>query len=360
MKNRFDRALGTNSYCDLDSGEDTSLLCVASVKSDKFALASEVWDEFIKNCCSLYVPGPYLTVDEPLFPSKARCPFTQYMPNKPDKFGIKFWILADVDSKYMCNAAPYLGKDELRPDNIPLGEHVVMKLAQPYLKKGRNITTDNFFTSMNLAEKLKLADTSLVGTLNRKRREIPDVVSKFNAQLFHTTFLKSNSTTITIYQGKVKKNVLVLSTLHPSIEISVDKKNVPESVKFYNSTKYGVDIVDKMARLYSTRCPTRRWPVHVFQNILDLSVINAWVLYKEVTGKKISRRNFILRLTDELRCEYDNLDHNNDVNNEKIDRSTCRVPKCKNKTKKSCEKCKKPFCGKHTKIKVICEKCESA
>ena len=30
------------------------------------------------------------------------------MPNKPDKFGIKFWVLAEVSSKYVCNLLPYL------------------------------------------------------------------------------------------------------------------------------------------------------------------------------------------------------------------------------------------------------------
>jgi hypothetical protein len=73
--------------------------------SDKFALASEVWQRFIDTCFLCYRPGENLTADEQLFPSKARCRFTQYMANKPDKFGIKFWMLED-DTKYLCNAFP--------------------------------------------------------------------------------------------------------------------------------------------------------------------------------------------------------------------------------------------------------------
>ena len=67
------------------------------------------------------------------------------MPNKPDKFGIKFWLAADLDSKYMLNGFPYLGKDESRPATQSLGENVVLKLVEPFVGKGRNITTDNFF-----------------------------------------------------------------------------------------------------------------------------------------------------------------------------------------------------------------------
>jgi len=52
------------------------------------------------------------------------------MPNKPDKFGIKFWVLAEVQSKYCLNMALYLGKDNSRVDS--LGTHVVMTLMQRY------------------------------------------------------------------------------------------------------------------------------------------------------------------------------------------------------------------------------------
>jgi len=90
------------------------------LQSDKFALASEVWQRFIDKCFLCYGPGENLTTDEQLFPSKAKCRFTQYMANKPDKFGIKFWMLVDNDTKYLRNAFPYLGKDELRSANESL------------------------------------------------------------------------------------------------------------------------------------------------------------------------------------------------------------------------------------------------
>ena len=67
------------------------------------------------------------------------------MANKSDKFGIKFWIAVDLESKYILNAIPYLGKDETRPATQRLSESVVIKLVEPYLGKGRNVTTDNFY-----------------------------------------------------------------------------------------------------------------------------------------------------------------------------------------------------------------------
>lgn len=81
---------------------------------NKYAMISTIWDRFIENSQNCYKPGAYITVDEHLFPSKTRCRFTQYMPNKPDKFEIKFWLACDVNSKYIINGFPYLGKDARR------------------------------------------------------------------------------------------------------------------------------------------------------------------------------------------------------------------------------------------------------
>ncbi len=137
------------------------------LQTDKLALASEVWRSFIENAILCYKPGENVTVDEQLIPTKARCRFTQYIANKPDKFGIKFWLLADVHSKYLMNRFPYFGKDEHRPNSQPLSEYVVLRLMAHYLDKGRSVTTDNFFTSCKLAEKLKVRKTTIVGTLRR-------------------------------------------------------------------------------------------------------------------------------------------------------------------------------------------------
>ena len=172
------------------------------LQSDKFALASEVWQKFIDNCFLCYRPGQNLTADEQLFPSKARHRFTQYMANKPDKFGIKFWILVNNDTKYLCNTFPYLGKDELRSANESLPENVVMRLMSPYFNKGRNVTTDNF-TSSSLARTLKAKDTSIVGTISHTRREIPAVLAMERAPLHETTLLRNgDSATLTVLSSK--------------------------------------------------------------------------------------------------------------------------------------------------------------
>ncbi|KAF2883529.1 hypothetical protein ILUMI_22645 [Ignelater luminosus] len=219
------------------------------LQHDKFALVSDIWNRFIYNCEISYV-----TVDEQLFPTKVRCVFTQYMSNKPNKFGIKFWIAVDTKSKYVLNAFPYLGKDKTGSQNQALSENVVLRLLEPFTKKGRNVTTDNFFTSVKLAEKLAKLNTTIVGTMNRFRREVPELVKSSRGDLYETVLLKTDNDNciLTVYQAKPNKNVRLLSTLHTSITINTDEeKKKPETVLYYNDTKYGVDVADQMARKYT-------------------------------------------------------------------------------------------------------------
>ena len=83
--------------------------------------------------------------------------------------------------------------------------------------------------------------------------------------------------------------------------VDTTTKKKPETVTFYNKTKCGVDIADQMARQYTVKAGTRRLPVAVFYNILDLACINPYVLYTKKTGDAISRRNFMFQLATQLR-----------------------------------------------------------
>ena len=298
------------------------------------------------------------------------------MANKPDKFGIKFWLAVDTKAKYILNAFPYLGKDDTRPTGQPLGEYVVLKLLEPYTKKGRNVTTDNFFTSLELAKKLAKLNTTIVGTVNRSRKEIPEVIKNSKGALYETVLFTSedNVCTLTAYQAKANKNVLLLSTQHQTVSIDAGTKKKPETILFYNSTKYGVDVVDQMARKYSVKAPSRRWPVHVLYNILDFAAINAFVIYKDITGNKIKRRDFILQLAEQLSQKAHNQEedpqegtstqkHNNNLEvgskayKQNRKRRTCQEKKCENKTYEICKNCKKNICGKCSFKITYCNNC---
>ena len=142
-------------------------------ETDKFCLIFEVWNCFIEICKKCYVPNCDLTIDEQLFPCKTRCPFIQYMANKPDKFGIKFWLLADAQSKYLCNGKPYLGRDPSRTRCSDLLGDVCFDPFTTLLQKGLQCHHRQLFYQPKLAEELEQKKTTILGTIRKQRREVP-------------------------------------------------------------------------------------------------------------------------------------------------------------------------------------------
>ncbi|KAL2731752.1 LOW QUALITY PROTEIN: piggyBac transposable element-derived protein 4-like [Vespula squamosa] len=193
-----------------------------------------------------------LTVNEQLFPTKVRCKLTQYIPNKPDKFRIKFWLASDTNNT--------------RPSSIPIGDFVVLQL----IKRWEYFTTNNFFTSASLATKLSEKRTTLFGVTEENCPTWPkDKIKRFSKLLY-----KSNNFTLIIYKSKPSKKVTILNSKNKSVKINNDRKQ-PEIVAYYNKSKFGGDVTDQMARKYSVKSKSYRWVVQVSLNILDLASINA-------------------------------------------------------------------------------------
>ena len=61
-------------------------------------------------------------------------------------------------------------------------------------------------------------------------------------------------------------------------------KKLPETIKSYNASKVGVDVLDQMVRYHTSKSSTRRWSEALFFSITDCACINAYIIYSEVTG----------------------------------------------------------------------------
>ncbi|KAL2714353.1 piggyBac transposable element-derived protein 4-like [Vespula squamosa] len=62
-----------------------------------------------------------------------------------------------------------------------------------------------------------------------------------------------------MYKSKPNKKVFLLSSIHNLIEIEKSDKRIPETISFYNSTKFGIDMMNRMARKYSVKSKSYRW-----------------------------------------------------------------------------------------------------
>ena len=156
------------------------------------------------------------------------------------KIGIKFWIAVDVETKYLFNGFLYVGKDESRSDDVSVPTDVVMKLMMPLFKKGHNVTSDNYLTSLDLCLRLAQQGCSLVGTTRSNRREIPnnlqETYSLHDATIVKLADAAVATVTITKYQCKESKFVNILSLLHPNV--AIPSENNPKQYFFTTKQRW--------------------------------------------------------------------------------------------------------------------------
>jgi hypothetical protein len=115
--------------------------------------------------------GKYVTIDEMMIRYKGSyCPARQYMPNKPEKWGVKVWCLADSKSKFVYDFEIYCGKNADGPERqapTRVGEgnmarNVVLGLMEGLKGNSHVLVTDNYFSSIGLF--IELANRRIYAT----------------------------------------------------------------------------------------------------------------------------------------------------------------------------------------------------
>lgn len=127
----------------------------------------EVYKEFVKSCESNYFSSSNCTVDKSLHRFRGKCSFKVCIPNKPSKYKIKVYVVANNESLYSIKSKVYLGKrTHGNNSHFPILAQPVLESTDCTSKTNRNITIDNNYTSISLAKELKEWSLKLVGTKN--------------------------------------------------------------------------------------------------------------------------------------------------------------------------------------------------
>ncbi|XP_032420180.1 piggyBac transposable element-derived protein 4-like [Xiphophorus hellerii] len=256
---------------------------------------------------------------------------------------------------------------------------------------------DNFFTSVPLAEKLLKNNLTIVGTLRQNKPDIPSIMKPSKSRELHSSeFGFHGNMTMVSYVQKKGKAVVLLSTMHDdkAVDNSSQKKK-PEVIQYYNKMKGGVDTMDQMVSNYTCLRRTRRWPMVLWYNMLDVATLNAYTNFSAqhpdyMGGASNAQRLFIKELGKELvmphmkrlmegttkiqkhiietmgRCglkkDMATTQLQEDIRQEgqrKRKRyAICPVSKDR-KASSWCSQCTRPVCKEHKKLVIICEACKN-
>lgn len=237
-----------------------------------------------------YTPGQNLSVDEAMIPFKGRLHFKQYMPMKPTKWGVKCWAIADSSNGYMLDCQIYLGKKEIRNNNMLLGEQVVVNLTEPYFEHYHHVFFDNFFTSVQLMKTLLEKKTYACGTVRANRKDWPEEfktknLKKLKMKKGESKVLHHDQVTATIWQDK--RLVTLLSTNVNSFEdvtkVRRDKNSsvnvqCPQQIHVYNQNMGGVDLSDQKRSYYSVGHKSKKWWKAIFYFFLNVCIVNSHII----------------------------------------------------------------------------------
>ena len=161
------------------------------------------------------------------------------MPSKPGEYGVKIFWLCDASVPYAFIEKIYVGKQPGAATEKNLGQNLVLYLTAPIQNTGRNVTMDNFFTGIQLANMMLHRRLTIVGTVRKCKREVPECMKAAKSrEPKSSTFGFDEQLMMTSYVPKRNKAVILLSSMHHDvIIIEDDAQKRPEIIHFYNITK---------------------------------------------------------------------------------------------------------------------------
>lgn len=105
-------------------------------------------------------------------------------------------------------------------------------MVEPISGTGRNVTMDNWFTSIPLAEELrKDHNLTVVGTVRKNKPEVPNEFKQKGMERLPTIFGFTPTSTLLSYCPKKDKTVILLLTmLHQGIIDRTSNKRLSEII----------------------------------------------------------------------------------------------------------------------------------
>ncbi|XP_066596608.1 piggyBac transposable element-derived protein 4-like [Prorops nasuta] len=248
-----------------------------------------------------FIPGENICVDESVVKFKGKISFITYNPNKPTKWGIRVYVLADSETGYVYSILPYYGS--ITSENLPrrdllVSTRITLHLYQQLLDRvptaeGYHMHTDRYYTSIPLAEELRKLKCHLTGTIQTNRKGVPTSLKKPKLIKKKTVAYKRGNTMLLAWRDN--RIVTLLSNWHNAGMITTNRFirgganeiiEKPSVAVGYTKSMGGVDRADQYASCYCFLRMSLKWWRKLFFWGMEISIINSYILYKTVQHNK--------------------------------------------------------------------------
>ena len=291
--------------------------------TDKLTKIRPLISKLEKAFQNVYVPGKNLSIDEGLIKFNGRLSFKQYMPKKPNKFGIKVWMLADSETYFVPRFQVYSGARNADENDAErargLGFEVVDYLGKPYYNTYRHFYFDNYFSSVSLLQHLLENKTYACSTLRHNRKLFPADLKYIKLKRGEIRTRQNENLVCLTWQDK--RLVTILSTnVDPQPELfgPLDERTAkriavpknlrvkPAVISFYNKFMNGVDVNDQYRSYYPVGAQSKSWWKYLVWFFVNISIVNSFILQNLQTGRRrrLKHLDFRLALARQLISTY--------------------------------------------------------
>ncbi|XP_045115262.1 piggyBac transposable element-derived protein 2-like [Portunus trituberculatus] len=270
-------------------------------------------------------------VDEQMIPYKGTRGPRYYIKGKPNPWGFKVWTLAGshgiVHNFEVCvGATP---KVDGFPD-LKSSANIVCKLASIIpTHKNYRLYMDNLFSTIPLYFEMYKRGILCMGTVRTNRlsglRMIPDKDLKAKGKSAFVEYdgkVETCPESVRVVRWNDSNLCTIMSTMGSAQpvaniprwdkSVSTTEKspvNCPALIKHYNENMGGVDKMDALIGFYRMFFRSKKWYHRIFFHFADLSICNAWLLYRrdiqalDARAKYLSLHDFKLVLSSCLRMQ---------------------------------------------------------
>uniref|UniRef100_L7M1S0 Putative tick transposon n=1 Tax=Rhipicephalus pulchellus TaxID=72859 RepID=L7M1S0_RHIPC len=255
---------------------------------------------------AFFAPFQDLSIHESLMPWRGRLSCRQYIPSERRRSGVKTFVLCDVHTGYILRFTVYTGPTTAVTIKKELGftGSIVVELLRDFLDKGHSLFVDDRYTSPALFEFLLGRQTNACGTVCANRKGLPEFAKKLQqgeVESYH-------SNTMLALKWRDRQDVHMLSTMH-GMELAEaekvdrrtgEKKKKPQCVLEYNKKMGLVDKVDMQPSFSESIRKTMKWNKAIFFHLLDMSLLNAFILFRENTASTTTFADFKRQVVSQL------------------------------------------------------------
>lgn len=245
-----------------------------------------------------------LSIDEQLCTTKAHSYLKQYLPLKPHKRGYKFFVMCGSNG-FSYRFGLYTGQENQNKYRLPsepdlmASSNVVVRFSRIIPEsKNHRVFFNNYYTTIPLLAFMAKKGIHTLGIVRRNILTNCQFISEkiMNNKARGTAFeyiIVFYDIPFTSVVWKDNKIVTLLSSycgILPKNSINrFDKKtkrildvNCPAIIKDYNRHMKGVDWFDSLIGRHKIRMRTKKWYMRIWYHLIDVTVVNAWLLYRRV------------------------------------------------------------------------------